>query len=280
MAAYSPSVLLIDDDTSIMRYLRQNFHENTSVGVLTATRLEDAREIIDSADVHLDAVVSDLLFDQPSSTDPDHGLRDGIDALAYAKRRRPDADRYVLSFWVTEENRRLDADNRQIDVKRWMPKMFYDPGEEEKTIWAQIERDLIERHLRAEGEDDLNREPPDNLSVEDTMLETMRKLKFPMRTYLQNLESDDFVLVKPIEVICTQDEEGLIVAMPRKIGLMEEGVGESVDFALSDLGRIILDEKKVGVGGVPVDKLLGLAKQVRDKLDEYVVAVPEESRAS
>jgi len=248
MATYSPAVLIVDDDISITRYLRQKFHEQTSVGVLVANDLAEARGLVDDQDLGIDAIVADLNFEKaPPVADED--LVDGIDLLNYCRNHREGLKHYVLSFWSDAPGEHEKADSLQLPIERWMPKMFYSDPADPMTPWAILETDLIES--RAPGAAD-----------------TLRKLKTPLRTFLQHLNSPGFEAIRPIEVICLQEAGGRFRSYPLKIGILEKGEGETVGDSLDNLASIILDHYLSFEGDGK--RLRDYALEVKQQLEAHV----------
>ncbi len=61
-SAYSPAVLVVDDDQAFTNYFRERCYEDTNVGVLVANDLSSAKRLIDDERLFFDAIVSDLFF--------------------------------------------------------------------------------------------------------------------------------------------------------------------------------------------------------------------------
>jgi len=267
---FSPAVLIIDDDISITSYLRERFHKETSVGVLVANKLSEARTLLDSKSVEIDAVIADLHF-ETEYEDTEYGLLNGIDILRYAQQRRPEINQYVFSIWVERAREREEAKRFGLNIKSWMHKMFYDPKEKIRTPWGHVERDLIKERLQKDPEvkkraKGLGLDHPDAL---EGVSEYARALNLPVRTYIQELPDKEYLLKEPIEVICVRDKSGVVSARASRIGLLTEGIGESVEEALKQLSITIMDQKE-SLDKEPEDFLLGYGKVLNERLDSYI----------
>jgi hypothetical protein len=267
---HSPAVLVIDDDRAITGYIRKSFHNDTSIGVLVANDLPAARKLLDAKEIKIDAVLADIFFDK-GTNDPDNNLLDGIDILRYSTEKRPNAEKYVISVWANREQERAKTTKERIDIKEWFHKMFYDPREPCKTPWAVIERNLIKKRLAedatlAERVRHIGAELPDSL---ESVSEYARALRFPLRTYIQTVDSDSYVVKKPIEVICLEDSDGQIQAHALGVGLLVGGHGETVEEAVEELAQFILDQAEA-LANEPAECLRGYAALVKDRLASYV----------
>jgi hypothetical protein len=138
---HPPAVLIVDDDRGVTEYLREMFREKTSIGVYVANDLTEAKNLIDDPDVHIGAIIADLMFEEAKSA-PELDLFDGIDILHYAQQRREGLAKYVLSFWADREREHEKVEDLKLDVDAWMHKMFHANSNDPGTPWARIERDL------------------------------------------------------------------------------------------------------------------------------------------
>jgi CheY-like chemotaxis protein len=264
---YSPAVLIVDDDSGVTKYLREQFHEQTSVGVLVANDLGEAKELIDNKELSIDAILADLFFEKAKMA-PGLDLYDGIDILHYSKQRRNGVRKYVLSFWADRDKEHDKVEELQLDIVEWLHKMFYTNSSDPKTPWAILERDLIKIRFQEIREQALN------LGVDlpgdsEAATEFVRNLRPPRRTFIQSTDRDPYVIKKPIEVICIWDEDGQFRSHPRKIGLFQEGIGETVEESIADLASIIIDQYadfEVERG----DRVRDYAQVVKDQLGAYV----------
>lgn len=262
-ASYAPSVLLVEDDLPAREYLTQRFYEETSLGVVVAKDLTEARELIDSADVQVDAIFADLYFDV-GTDDPADDLRDGIDVLSYGVTKRPAILGYVNSYWADRQEYVEKAARLQLPIRDWFHKQPLMPGDA-SSPWAQVERDLIA--LRLTRESKINPALP-SLTV---VTEAIRRQLCPIRrTYIQDLADDSFRVLKPIEVLAWCGEDGVVHASAPKLGLLTDASGDSLPEALERLCQLIaehkhdLDEK--------AESLAGYAAFVKGRLDMFVTS--------
>lgn len=266
---YLPTVLIVDDDSAVTSYLRKSFHDQTPMGVLTANTMRDARTLLEMEDLPIDVVVADLFFEM-STRDRENDLIDGIDLLKLAKDIRPDADRYVFSMWTERDSEREKAKALGLDIRDWFHKMFYDPSLKERTPWNHIYREQLLKQLNSN--EDLFKEfkkkglnEEDKLNTIGAFFEQMAK---PKTTFLQDLNDDRYVLKKPIRVRWSSDEDDRFIARDMSIGLLTEGIGETLDEALEDLSRHLMSEKEML--DEDAGNLKGFAQLVKERLDSHL----------
>ncbi len=216
-STYAPAVLIVDDDPAITRYMRQQFHAATSVGVLVANDLGEAKRILDDPEISIDAIISDLNFAAANQA-PESGLNDGLDILQYSKAQRNELRRYVLSFFADRPQEHDRAEEQHLDIKRWLPKMYYADRSDPKTPWAILEEDLVNDRMALD-------------SLESPAL---------IRTYIQSLADGSVECKMPIEVVCTRDEKGNFRSRAVSNGAFQDGVGATVDESIHDLEHNIL----------------------------------------
>lgn len=261
-ATYSPVVLVIEDDPPYADYICRGFLEETSVGVLLARDLKESRRYVDEKDVKFDAVLADLYF-VDGADDAEHELYDGVDILAYCKRARPKAIPYVMSVLSDRPVYHEEADKEGIEVRRWFSKELY-PKRHERSPWATMERHFIQ--ARAKLDDEVTNE------LRSKIIPTRRTY---MRELLLEGEETRLTVLKPIEVICSQEhdadeETGLRVeASAPRLGLLVPGVGGSVEEALADLAVVIADHVEQ-FSAMPDGSLVGYAALVNQRLQEHV----------
>jgi len=273
-ATFSPAVLLVDDDVSVRKYYREKFHDETSVGVVTASTLAEAKELLDSGMIRIDAVVADLFFDHGKDA-PDRGLLDGLDILAYTQEISPEINKYVLSYWSSRPERLAKAKKRKLNISKWFDKeVIYSEGRA-TAPWATVERELLARRLREDASlaarvQSLTDESKGAHTAvnEDLIAEAVRTLHPPIRTYIQSIDDSDPQLLYPIEVICFRDRSGNVSSNAWRLGLFLEGSGDSVRSALEDLASKILGEYET-LNGLPDAEVIGYARLVRDRLRKH-----------
>jgi CheY-like chemotaxis protein len=241
---FSATVLIADDDPNVTAYLRRHFHQETSVGVLVASSLGDARKLVDdlSSDIH--AVLVDLLFAKEYQ-EPEFDLRHGFDLLERLKRVRPQTKQYVLSIVAEDEHERQEAEKRHLTIAGWWPKIFFG-STTTVTPWAYIERDLVKGLVEkgCKGAD------PDVIAVDEPselvrISEVVRALSRPLLTYLQELPDERYRLRMPLRVTCVKEAHGGVSASAPTLGLLTEGYGDTVEDALKALAMAILDQKEM-----------------------------------
>src|SRR4051794_20429510 len=117
-ATYAPAVLLVEDDLPAREYLTRRFYNETSLGVVVAKDLTEAKSLIDSHEIQIDAIVADLYFSQGTDA-PEADLRDGIDILRYGLSERPRVLNYVNSYWADREELVRKATDLEVRVRQW-----------------------------------------------------------------------------------------------------------------------------------------------------------------
>ncbi len=264
---YSPAVLIVDDDTGITSYLREKFHEMTSVGVLVANDLNQAKDLIDNREIRFDAILADLNFEKAKKA-PESHLYDGIDILRYSKEQRNGIKRYVLSFWNDRQEEHERAEEQEVEVRDWLPKMYYADPKSPETPWAILERDLLKARIAPASapprEDD---DPPaDPIDLTDAI---RGMFPTPIRTFIQSLGDDSVYCKRPIEVICLRDESGVYRSHAVRIGLFQEGQGDTVDDSVADLAANILDQFK-RFSAEQDEAIRDYARVVRNEMLVYV----------
>jgi hypothetical protein len=262
-ATFSPAVLIVDDDQSVRSYYRQKFHDETSVGVVTAGSLGEAKRLLESGSIKIDAVIADLFFDR-GTTAPDESLLDGIDILSYTQKIKPEIPKYVLSYWNDRPERREKAARRKLNISKWFDKIFISGSGDATSPWATVERELMARLI---SEVPLIEEGSD-MNPSDITEPVRRVFHVPVRTYIQALGEPLQQLLLPIEVICFRDEDGIVSANAYRLGLFIEGTGESIQEALSDLAIKIADQYEM-LRGFPSSQVEGYARLVRARLAKH-----------
>lgn len=268
--SFLPSVLLVDDDSGFTDYLKQNFHEEASLGVLIANTLSQARKILNNKKIQIDAIVSDLFFEE-GYTDRKHKLLDGIDLLNYGQKKRPEIDRYVCSIWSERDSERKKAEELNVDIKLWMNKMFYDPKKRDWTPWGQVLQDQVLKRSKTDVKlkDQIEKECDLESKELNGVTKCVEKLKLPMRTFIQDLNDNKFVVKTPIPVLCYKDADSNIYSTTLNIGLNAEGHGDTVDDALDDLAETIKDQYEL-LHEEPEKNLIGFAKMTKERLDSHI----------
>ena len=236
VTTYAPAVLLVEDDRPAREYFRDKFNDETSLGVVVAKDLREARHLLESK-VQIDAIVADLFFDFDKD-DPESDLRDGLDILSLSKHTHPSILQYVNSFWTDRGEYSEKAQQLRLPIRAWFSKQFRLPGDNEAP-WAQVERDLLQERLL---NDKTVSEVPRDRGNMATVTEAIRQAICPTRrTYLQELNSLELVVNKPIEVLCWRSDDALFHASAYKLGLLTDGTGDTVREAL-DMLKDLLEE--------------------------------------
>lgn len=211
-----------------------------------------------------------MYFDA-GTEDAEHGLANGVDLLAYTNAERPVARRYATSFFVENGEYQQCAKTKEVVVERWFQKGWIAPGEQGQLPWQEIESDLIkdlfdrDEKIRNEAQAAGFRSKGEIEKASRLML----RLALPRLTYLQDLGSDRYFVKKPIEVLCYRGEKGCIRASAHGLGVLVDGRGATIDEALADLQKVILDQKRLLEGDVP-ENLLRYAKLLEERLDLFV----------
>jgi hypothetical protein len=257
---YAPAVLLVEDDLPAREYLTRRFYSETSLGIVVAKDLMEAKVLIDSRDIQIDAIVADLYFSHGMDA-PEANLRDGIDILKYGANERPRLLNYVNSYWADREELVKKADELRLTIRQWFHKQPLMPGDT-SAPWAQVERDLIEARLVH----DASGLKSEELTGEVT--EAIRRQLCPIRkTYLQGLDSPDLTLIRPIEVLTWVDEDGVYHSSAPKIGLLTDGSGETVMEAIEQLRDLIVEHEE-SLNSAP--SIEGYALFVKTRLSEFI----------
>lgn len=267
---FSPTVLIVDDDPAVLDIARQEFYQHTSLGVVVMDNLCDARKLIDEKRVHFNAVMADLSI-MPDKRDPMHNLHDGIDFLAYiAEKETNDIPKYVLSVYNDVPSYRDRSKSRNLVIEAWFPKLVFGTGDSDaEAPWHQIERELFRRRLEenpalSELLDDEDRSPK---SFSDAVRKKIRPI---VRTYLQEL-SDPYKVILPIEVVC-RNEDDTWMADALQLGLLQAGVGETMEEALENLGDLIAEQYQTFQEADP-GEIEGYAAKVFETFKEYVAPI-------
>jgi len=254
-------VLLVEDDLPAREYLTKRFYQETSLGVVVAKDLVEAKNLIDSSDIQIDAIVADLYFGF-GMDNPESGLRDGIDILSYGASHRPQVLGYVNSYWADRREYVDKAASLHVSVRQWFHKQPLLPGDV-SSPWAQVERDLIGARLRRQTDVD-----PATSSL-TTISEAIRQQICPIRkTYIQDVGEPHLQVRRPIEVLTWCAEDGVYHASAPRLGLLTDGDGDSVTDAIDSLCKLIsehwsdLDDR--------TQTLEGYAKFVKSQLDVYL----------
>ena len=267
---FLPTVLVIDDDRAITTYMRKNFHENTTLGVLIANDMSDAKKILDDKALSIDTIVADLNFEKPYQC-PEEGLIGGIDILDYGKRVRPNADRYVFSIWSERDEEHDQAKMLNLEIKAWLNKMFYDPRDTEEAPWNKIYLEQLTKRIINNKE--LERKFKE-LEFKDRKLEYIadfiNQLNPPRITFLQELYTEEYALQKPIKILSTVQEDGSVNVKELSIGILTDGIGDTIEEALEDIAAKIIDQKNM-LDVEPSENLLEFTQLVKERIDIHVI---------
>lgn len=269
---YSPTVLLIDDDPSISKYIRNRFHSETSIGVVTANRLDEAREIALDKKIHLDAVLADIVF-EGGTDDPEHQIYDGIDFLSFLKDKRPKVSQYVVSCWADVSTYHQRSKKLKLHVEEWFQKLSFGVKPSLKSPWIKVERDLYKKALSKDRTlnqrlNELEIKFDNEIEPEIISEHIRHSLKLPIKTYIQDI-GVEYLVKQPIEVICMIDEQNIVAANALRLGLLQQGGGKNVEEAIDDLINIIRDQLVV-FKQEKTDNIIGYAALVKDNLDTFI----------
>ncbi len=273
MSTFLPTVLLVDDDPAMNDYLRERFHDETSIGAVCARTLSQAKELIDTKQLSISAVVADVFFDE-GKADPKHHLGDGLDLLQYCSEVRPDLPQYVFSVFSERDAERDKAKDLNLPIRFWFQKAWMRPGQGGASApWASVERDLIEESIRKEDGSLRQRLLELKCSGEEVtttaLSEAIRSLKIPRRTYLQSINDSNYNIIHPIEVLCTVEDDGTVRAHASRFALINDGFGTTVDEALSSLGDSLLNILET-LDKEPDQDLHDYLRQYRDSLHQHI----------
>lgn len=267
---FFPTVLIVDDDPALTTYLRQMFHTETAVGVVVANSLDEGRRLLETAEIHIDGVITDLFFDA-GTDDPENHLFNGLHLLELSSRLRPATRRYVTSFFAEHADYRHRPEAADIPAEHWFQKAWYRPGADERPPWQEIERDLIKARLASDeqAQQRLHSLGLGRLENLDAVSVAVQSLRLPTRTYLQDMGVYGLRVQRPIEVVCFWDPDGTVWASALRLGLLTDGMGTTVDEAIESLQEIIADTKR-RLDEEPPENLLGLAEEAKRQLDLYL----------
>ena len=273
MPTYMPTILIVEDDPAMNAYLRERFHSETSVGVVAAETLTDAKRLIDAHQIRISAVVSDLFFDE-AKTDVVNHLNDSLDFLSYCKEWRPEVPQYIFSVFSDKDSERAKANELDLPIRTWFQKLWYRPGAGgAQAPWACVERDLIEQTIRSGDQSlkerlrELGHALPD-ISPE-IVSETVRSLNIARRTYIQFIDNATYRIAQPIEVICVLETDGTVRAHAPRFALINDGGGDTIEEALADLA-VRITAVKEALDEEPKEALHDYLRQYRDALDSFI----------
>jgi CheY-like chemotaxis protein len=230
-STYAPTVLLVEDDKTAGRYLRQQFHDHTSVGVVLATSIESGHRL--SRQIQFDAVICDLYFEEGTYW-AERELYDGVDLLAAIQGEQATIPGYFLSFFALDPHLRDKAKKKGVNPVAWLQKSFV-PSKTTGNIsspWKQVEADLFHRQLKKNSH---------TVTTLDGDVSLALQLRHPIRTFIQELPDPELVVTHPIEAICTL-YEGRARASAPSLGLLHDGLGDTVQEALDDLANTIVEQ--------------------------------------
>jgi len=261
-------VLLLDDDEACTDVWREKFQDETSVGVLVANSIAEARQIVAQTGIHIDGVVADHRF-EVGKDDPENGLFNGLDFLGLMAKQYPRVRRYALSFYAGRNDFLDDVKSRGLDIARIFPKLFYF-RKEDLLPWQEVEKDLLTCWLTAHYDTEVLEESAGEIALSpSTIASYVQRIRVPMRTYLQAVPDSDLIVLKPVEVICIKEEQDVVRATAPNLGLLVDGCGASVSEALDDLAGILATQYEVFTREEP-ERYVDYAAQVRARLLEHI----------
>lgn len=265
-STFSPTVMLMDDDPAVLDIAGRRFNRETSLGIIVARDLVEARRLVDDKKIHFNAIVADIAI-MPDKQDAMHHLWDGIDLLNYTSKKRKNLSNYVLSVYSNSESFRKKTKDQKVNVKEWFQKLDFSKKNNPQAPWHIIERDLYRERLEKDaglrkilgkiGEDD------------EIVSDAIRKQINPMiRTYIQAVGDESYQVIRPIEVIC-RFEEGVWLADALHLGLLQAGGGESREEAIDHLSELIVDQFRTFHEAEPGD-IEGYTSEVFDVFKDYI----------
>ena len=270
----TPIILLVEDDSSYCQYFEKKFLEDTKLGLLIADDLGVAQTYLDQKDIPIDAIVSDIIIEGKKS-EMANDMVDGFSILAYAKKKRPKTIQYIHSFWCENQGYKHRATKLKLNIAKWIPKVGHRASE---NPWHDIERDVIRQKILADA--GLRRAvSAHGLDLTDSKAEAgaaelvreVIELDY-RRAFIQSLPTKEFKLIKPIEVLCEEDDsDGKIFSVSAwRIGLITRGVGYTLKEAIDNLASIIAGELEIYYRKKNKNQYQGYAKIVRDRLFDHV----------
>lgn len=264
MNTLTPTVLVVDDDPSIIRTLQKNILSETLLGVAAVSTLEYARKLIKDKRYEFNAIISDLFFEQDSQAHSD-GLVDGIDFLEYADKVRPGLDKYVISVFSDYKNYRSHANEAQLDINHWYEKLDI----KNTRPWLAIEKELFAKKLRQSecGREILKQ--TENANHPGDFMSMMHECLRPMtRSYLTCLPDESLRIVNPITVI-GREEEGVYYLSALNIGLTQSGAGDDFGEAMDHLKELIVSHYE-NICEISVENPSDITDELKSAVDHYV----------
>jgi len=267
---YSPVALVVEDDRHFGQHVHRGFLNDTSLGVLEANDLQSAYKFIHNPLIKIDVILADIGFDRDTK-DENHDLHDGLDFIEEASKVRPDIQSYVLSVNAKDPLLQGRAKDRKLPIEDWFEKLA--PVANQGLLpWAKVERACLVKALKR---DNTFRERARAVGIEvrdiasdEAIAEKVRKaLILPRLTYINRLP-DDYLVIKPIEVLCVKDGENTFRATAIEIGLVTEGEGASAEDAIDNLGQLIANE--VALLDSEKGKFVGYAAHIKEMLKKFV----------
>jgi hypothetical protein len=258
-ASYCPTILIVDDDRACTNYWRKQFLNETSVGVVIANDLEHGSDLLKNHDLRLDGIVFDIYFETGHDS-PQLQLYDGLDLAVCAEEERPRIPKYIMSYFAEDRSYVTKAQERGLAIEAWIQKEHHDPKSERPAPWKEVERGLMKHRLtQVQSEGDLDQRARDAQAL----------TPLPIRTYLQDLGDDKYIVHSPLEVICVRDIEGDVRATAYCLGLLEDGWGDTVTDALDNLKEVILDHLE-SFDEQASETVVGYALKVKEQIDSRI----------
>jgi hypothetical protein len=137
----SANVLIVDDDPNVTRRWAKEFVTSTSLRPVQANTLKDARNILFSDTVSIDALVVDLFFGA-GADDPEFGLFDGVDFLNYVNLSGLKLPMFVISASSEMMDYKDKAAKLRLPIVEFFDKLV--AGDRRDPAWNRIERLVIE----------------------------------------------------------------------------------------------------------------------------------------
>lgn len=269
--SFSPTVLIVDDDPAVLDLATRRFYKQTSLGVLVADNLADARHFLEDAKIRINAILADISI-MPEKQDQMSSLHDGLDFLAYAKKsfvgnKMPNVPAYVLSVYADVRTYRQRSVEMGLDVKEWFQKLSFDDNLA-SAPWNRIERDLY--RMRFCSDPAMEKKFGACEGSDNDFAELVRNTLRPItRTYLQALPDRNLLVKVPIEVICRQ-EDHCWLADALHLGVLQAGAGDSVEEALDDLSQLIEEQFRT-FQNAELPGLEGFAEEAFRALRRHIV---------
>jgi len=243
MKQSTPILLIVDDDPIVLNRFRLETLDNTNLGVVHATTLQEAVRLLGEL-LPIAAVLTDINFPARSQTDK---MSSGFDLLSYVKQEHPEVLRYAMSMLSDRGDK---GSHCQYVFDKMQPIGSIAP-------WTRIESDVMACYTYKNSRSQLDSFHQTRHGATDTRLQHSRL------TYLQSDLNEAIQFIRPLPIFLVNVRDGFVVSCadyPLVLSAFGETIDKAEDTLRTLLVRVFHNMDKDNVSGFDRQVFLQLCK--------------------